>query len=150
MNHYNIIETNDELNLYNDCDFFSFSGEVHLAKVVSCYDGDTFYCIFKHNDNYKKFKIRTYGYDSPELKPSKLIPENERQEIKKKAKAAKYRLEELILNKNIFVFCKEFEKYGRILADIKLTLNDTKTINDIMIEEGHGYPYFGKTKHSPF
>ena len=150
MNNYNIIETNDELNKYDDCDFFSFNGEIHLAKVISCYDGDTFYCIFQCNGNYSKFKIRMYGYDSAEMKPSKSIPEDQRQEIKAKAIAAKHRLEELILNKNIYLFCKEFEKYGRILANVKLNLDDEKTINDIMVNEGHGYPYFGGTKSNDF
>jgi endonuclease YncB( thermonuclease family) len=86
------------------------------------------------------------GYDSWEMKPNKSLPENKRNELITKAHLAKQRLEELILNKNVYIFCKKFDKYGRILASVKLDLNDTKTINDIMIEENHGYVYFGGTK----
>jgi endonuclease YncB( thermonuclease family) len=52
-------------------------------------------------------------------------------------------LEELILNKNVYLLCKDFDKYGRILGVVKYNLSDKKTINDIMLEEGHGDPYFG-------
>ena len=42
------------------------------------------------------------------------------------------------------------DKYGRLLATLHYTENDaTKniySINDKMIESGHGYPYTGGTK----
>ena len=142
-----IIETAEELAQFDDCDYFTFDGQTHLVKVVKCYDGDTFYCIFKCNGKYSKFKIRMLGYDSYEMKPSKSIPEIERKEIKRRAKAAKERLEELILNKNVYLICHEFEKYGRILGTVKININDTKSVNELMVEEGHGYEYHGGTKH---
>jgi len=140
------IETINELDNCVDCEFFTFNGEIHLAKVVKCYDGDTIHCIFKYNGEYKKFIIRMYGYDSWEIKPSKQIPEPDRTNLKIKAINAKKRLEDLILNKNIYLYCKEFDKYGRLLANIKINIKDKKTINDIMVEEGHGYLYYGGTK----
>lgn len=141
-----INETIEELENCTDCPKFTFDGEVHLGKIISCYDGDTCHGVFKYNGEYKVFIIRMYGYDSPEMKPSKDIEENERNILIEKAHDAKHRLEELILNKCVYIFCKDFDKYGRILANIKLNLNDKKTVNDIMIEEGKGYPYFGGTK----
>lgn len=126
--------------------FFNFNNEIHLAKIVECYDGDTVYCIFKHDKKYTKFKIRMYGYDSPEMRPSKKIPEAERIIIKQNALLAKKRIEELILDKCVYLYCMEFDKYGRLLGNIKLNQKDEKTINDIMINEGYGSPYYGGTK----
>ena len=143
----NIIESHLELNNYNDdLPLFTLNDQIHLAKVVKCYDGDTIHCIFKHDGKYQKFNVRLYGYDSPEMKPPKSLPNRDIE--MNKAKLAKKRLEELLLNKNIYLFCGEFDKYGRLLATVKLNINDNKTINDMMIEEGHGYPYFGGTKQS--
>jgi len=148
----NILETEEELSKYSsknykdNIEIFSFKNQVHIAKIVDCYDGDTITCVFKHNGSYFKFKIRMLGYDSPEMKPSKKIPEEEREKIKELAIVAKKRLEELILNKNVYIFCDDFEKYGRILGTIKITLDDEKSVNDIMLEEGHGYSYNGGTK----
>lgn len=132
-----------------DTPLFGFKDEVHKAKVVKCYDGDTIYCCFKHNGCYSKFKVRMYGFDSPEMKPSRQIPNRIRNKIKKRAKAAKKRLEELILDKIVYLHCIDFGKYGRILGVVKLNSDDEKSINDIMIEEGHGYVYKGGTKRLP-
>jgi len=140
-----ICETEEELNNITNCDFFTFN-EVHLAKVIKCYDGDTAHCIFKFNDKYQKFKIRLSGYDSCEMKQSKNQDLNIRNELKLKANLAKEKLESLILNKNVYLFCQGQDKYGRILGIIKLNLNDNKSVNDIMIDGGFGYKYEGKTK----
>lgn len=144
MNNNNI--DNLDLCTYDNLDFFNFNGRVFEAKVLKCYDGDTIYCAFLFDGKYQKFKIRMFGYDSPEMRPKKTIEESVRIEIKKKAMEAKLRIEELILNKRVYLFCKEFEKYGRILCDVKINMDDNITINQIMINENHGYEYYGKTK----
>lgn len=143
-----IMETNEELSKCsnNNTPFFNFDNELHLAKVVYCYDGDTLHCIFKHDNKYQKFIIRMYGYDSEEIRQSKSLDEESRQQAKEKAYNARDRLAELVLNKNIYIICKKMDKYGRILAEIKLNLDDKKTINEIMVEEGHGYRYYGGLK----
>lgn len=132
----------------NDSIFFTFEGETHLAKITKCYDGDTVHCVFKHNGAYQKFHVRMDGYDSWEMRPNKSIPEPKRSELIQKANIAKERLQELILNKIVYVTCGTFDKYGRILGTIKLAVDDAKTVNDMMIEEGHGYVYHGGTKYS--
>ncbi len=148
INGQKIKETSKELNTCPvDTSFFTLDNEIHLAKVVKCYDGDSIHCIFKHNKTYFKFIIRMYGYDSPEMRPSKKIPTKERDIIKEKAMLAKKRLEELVLGKCIYLYCMKFDKYGRLLGTVKLNNNDKKTINDMMVEEGHGYPYYGGTKN---
>lgn len=136
----------EELEKITDCDLFTLDKEVHRAKVLSVYDGDTITVCFFYNNKYRKFHVRMYGYDCSEMKPSKTIPEDKRQEIKKSAIAAKKRLTELIGGKIIYLYCGEFDKYGRLLGRVKLTEQDDKYINDIMIEEGLGYSYLGGTK----
>jgi endonuclease YncB( thermonuclease family) len=144
----NIIETTEELDKCNidTIVFFNFKSQIHLARVVKCYDGDTIHCIFKCNNNYAKFKIRLSGFDAPEMKPKKNIIEELRIKERNAALEAKQRLENLILNKNVYLLCEDFDKYGRILATIKINLEDKESINDIMIKEHHGYVYNGGTK----
>lgn len=141
-------ETIDELNNYdkNNTEFFSLKGETHLSKIIKCYDGDTLHCIFKHNGKYQKFKVRMFGYDSAEMRPSKSIPEKIRKIEINKAILAKEKLSDLILDKLVFLECIGFDKYGRLLANVKLNIDDEITINDLMINEGYGVPYFGGTK----
>lgn len=141
----NIIETVEELNKYDtNTPFFTFNNEVHLAKVVKCYDGDTINCVFKHNNKYQQFKVRMLNYDAPELKPKKTI-QNREQEIKK-AQKSKKQLEKYLLNKCVYLYCNKFDKYGRLLAEVRLKPKDRKTINEKMVQGGYGVPYFGGTK----
>lgn len=145
--HYKVAENPKQLESYSTkTPYFSFNDEVHLTKVVKCYDGDSIYCVFKHNKKYSKFKIRMDGYDSPEMKPSRKLDDEIREDIKRRAKLAKQRIEELVLNQNVYLFCHDFDKYGRILGTVKINLDDNMTVNEIMVEEGHGYPYEGGTK----
>ena len=139
-------ETIDELNNCGIVPFFTFKGEKHLAKVVKCYDGDTIHCTFKHNGCYNTFKIRMFGYDTAEMRPSRSLSSDVRDEIKKRALDAKNRLSELILNKIVVLDIVGEGKYSRLLGIVKLNDNDESTINDIMVQEGHGKPYFGGSK----
>ena len=126
----------------DDISIFSLNGYSTQAKVVDVYDGDTCTIVFKWKGKYRKFKCRCYGYDSPEMKP-RLNIEN-RDEIKENAVKAKERLIELTAD-IVRVECMDFDKYGRLL--VKLYKNNNSLINDIMINEGHGYVYHGGTKH---
>lgn len=126
----------------DDISIFSLNGYSTQAKVVDVYDGDTCTIVFKWEGKYRKFKCRCYGYDSPEMKP-RLNIEN-RDEIKENAVKAKERLIELTTY-IVRVECMDFDKYGRLL--VKLYKNNNSLINDIMINEGHGYVYHGGTKH---
>ena len=134
------------LKCQNDVPYFDFAEQVHLCKVVKCYDGDTIHCIFKHDGEYYKFKIRMYAYDTPEMRPSRSIPTEIRNDEIYRAVKAKERLQELILNKIVYLYCKGYDKYGRILGVVKINENDEKSVNDLMVEEGYGKPYDGGTK----
>jgi len=142
-----IVKYNYDMNKLNninsdDISIFSLNGYSTQAKVVDVYDGDTCTIVFKWEGKYRKFKCRCYGYDSPEMKP-RLNIEN-RDEIKENAVKAKERLIELTAD-IVRLECMDFDKYGRLL--VKLYKNNNSLINDIMINEGHGYVYHGGTKH---
>lgn len=130
----------------NKIRYFTFKDQTFIAKSCSVYDGDTFSVLFLYKGELIKYKCRCYGYDSPEMKPL-LTKENRDEEIKL-AKKAKERFIEL-LNKSpnglIRIECFDFDKYGRILVNVYNDI-DIKSINNIMIDEGHGKPYFGGTK----
>lgn len=118
---------------------FSFDGEFHKCRVIDCYDGDTITVVFWHNRKYQQFKIRMMGYDSPE-KRSKNPAEKEA------ALQAKQYLEELILQKHVFLDCHKFDKYGRLLGTVYLNRFKGESVNQMMMDAGHGYPYLGGTK----
>jgi len=142
-----IDETDEELQKCSvDTPMFDFSNEVHLCVCVRVYDGDTVFVCFKHDGKYYQHRIRLYGLDSFELHPMRKIPKRVRNYIVKRAEKSKKRVEELILNKKIYLFCKEQDMYGRILGIIKMDINDEKSLNDMLVEEGHAYRYDGGTK----
>lgn len=140
---YNKLKT---INNPKDIDYFSFKGQIFYAKHCNIYDGDTFSIIFEYNGEFIKYKCRCMGYDSPEIKPSLNNPNREYE--KEIANKAKNRLEEL-LNKHetklVKIECLDFDKYGRLLV-YAWNMVDKTSINQIMIEEGHGKVYFGKKK----
>ena len=116
------------------------------CKVVDVYDGDTVTIILFNKLGYEKHKLRMYGYDSPEMKPRLDFPN--REEEKQKAILAKNYLSELILNKIVEFESMGYDKYGRLLGKLyKLnTFTNKIELNQLMINQGHGYPYFGGTK----
>ncbi len=142
----------------NSYSLFSLKGLITKAKLLANYDGDTGDILFIYDNKIMRMKARFYGYDSNEIKPP--LNDPKRDEIKKKAIEAKNRLWELCTSNNstklIKIKCCEFDKYGRLLIiafdenkDIN-GLNDTDlfdlSINKQMINEGHGYSYYGGTK----
>ena len=132
-------------------DFYSLDGKTFRAKVVDIYDGDTCTVVFKFNGIYTKYKVRMYGYDSSEMKPLKSHPE--RQKIILNARYAKKQLEDKILNKIVILKCGKWDKYGRLLGTIYtqhynfLCLHQIN-INDWMVEQDLGKPYFGGKKNT--
>ena len=127
---------------------FSFIGQSFIGIPTNIYDGDTLSILFIYNGNPIKYRCRCLGYDSPEMKP--LLSNVNRENEKVMAISAKNRFTEL-LNKSpegIIKFdCHEFDKYGRLLVEIWNQI-DEKSINEIMVEEGHGKKYDGGKKES--
>ena len=121
--------------------FFSFEGMTVSARVVDVYDGDTCTLLFKYNDKYYKFKLRMYGYDTPELKPRKTTPN--RDMIIMKARVARDALKNAVQNRIVRAEFTGKDKYGRLLGT--LYYKDCN-INKWMVTSGQGIPYFGGKK----
>ena len=130
----------------NNIPLFTFDGLKCYGKVVDVYDGDTFKVCIIYNNKIIKINCRALGYDCCEMKP-KLNIKNREEHIKK-AKKAKENFISLVKTKNNLVYlnCHKFDKYGRVLVTLYTNKFSKKSINDIMIETGHGIPYDGGKK----
>lgn len=125
----------------------SLEGYFSVAKVVSVYDGDTCRVVIPFKGEFYKWNVRLDGYDTPEMRPSRSKP-NRDAEIAAAKEAKKY-LMSLIMespNQIIYIKCKDFDKYGRLLASIYIHPDDNVSVNEIMVQKGHGYNYDGGTK----
>lgn len=125
----------------------SLDGYYSIAKVVSVYDGDTCRVVIPYKNDFYKWNVRLDGYDTPEMRPSKNKP-NRDKEIAAAKEAKKYLISQVMNTPDqlIFIKCKKFDKYGRLLADIFQNMGDTVSVNDLMVQNGHGYRYNGGTK----
>lgn len=119
----------------SDAEFFSLEGERN-ARISKVYDGDTVHAIFKVGNSYCKFKVRLSGIDTPEIKTKDA-------DEKKRALEARDWLHTKVFGKIVTLKCKEFDKYGRLLADI---ICDGTCLNQKMIDLNLGYAYDGGTK----
>jgi endonuclease YncB( thermonuclease family) len=151
-----------------DVPMFTLAGTTVPAKVISCYDGDTFCAAIPLEGKLWKFNCRMAGYDTPEMKPPMNRPGRELEKARAvKAKQAllsqicstitmdqeldKKSMDRAILgnNKIVQLRCKEFDKYGRLLVEIPLT-QGVGTVNAWMVENGYGYAYDGGKKDLTF
>lgn len=140
--------------------YFSLNNLCTFARLVDLHDGDTITCIIPLFNNYYKFKIRLNGIDTCEIT-------SKNDELKHKALLARQKVLQLLcknynldlnctkkdikqfLSENIYTIwikCYDFDKYGRLLADIYTSPNDIKSISTILIESHLAYSYTGQTK----
>ncbi|EAJ6685128.1 thermonuclease family protein, partial [Campylobacter coli] len=89
------------------------------AQVIRVIDGDT----IEISTNNKTSKIRFFGIDAPELK----------QNFGKQSKAA---LEKILKDKEVYIFSKNKDNYGRIVAIVKLKDVD---INQFLVSQGYAW-----------
>ena len=114
----------------------SLENQEVIGKVVSVYDGDTIKVVFLLADKLYKWNCRLDGVDTPELRTRNDLEKELGYRVRDK-------LREKILNKIVKIKCGEFDKYGRILVKVYKKNID---INQWMIDQGHGYPYYGGKK----
>lgn len=114
-----------------------------IPKIIECrctkvYDGDTIHVVNSAKYDGKlarfKWKVRLNGIDTPEIKDEKMH---------KRACAVRDKLAEKILGKIIRLDNIEYDKYGRLLADVYL---DNENIVDWLKKEGYGVEYAGGKK----
>ena len=122
----------------NDVDLFSFKGDAKKAKVVDVYDGDTIKVVFSVQDKLYKFNCRIQHVDTPEIRTKNKL---------EKQFGLKVRdiLRDKILGKIVNIVCDDFDKYGRLLIDIKL--EDT-LLSQWLISNDYAFEYDGGTKKS--
>ena len=104
-----------------------------ILFMSGCSDGDT--CL-GHDPQRISYKLRLLGIDAPEIK----TPLKKGQVWAKEAKA---RLNVLVSGKQNRVLFFGGDLYGRHLVII-YPINQSKSINETLIEEGHAFSYGGK------
>ena len=121
-----------------------FEYNVKVSRVV---DGDTIDGMVDLGFSvYRKIRIRLYGMNAPESRTRDL-------EEKARGLEAKYRLRDILEENDYEVILKSHGvgKFGRCLGELfyhkydESDLNEfvKVSINNQLVEEGHGVPYFG-------
>lgn len=126
----------DEVN--SDTEELSFENQVITGKVVSVYDGDTVKCVFPLNNKFYKWNCRINGIDTPEIRTRSKLE-------KEMGFKARDFVREKILKKMVEIHCGEFDKYGRLLVNIKL---DNQDMSELLISEGLAFKYDGGTRQN--
>jgi endonuclease YncB( thermonuclease family) len=131
------------------------------ARVVNIIDGDTLVCIIPYSNNFYKFRVRLHGIDTCEINSKNVFI------LKKAIQAKEYvftyltnysSVEEEVTNKTfiknylnnnvilIWIKCKHFDKFGRLLADVYNLNNLNESLSELLINNKLGYSYCGRTK----
>ena len=127
----------------NTVDLFEMGSELIPAKLLANYDGDTCKMAVEWRGVLGKITVRMNGYDSPEMKPPVNSPN--RETIKANAVKARDALKGYLDGVTWLRF-DGFDKYGRVLGTLFQKKEDTVSVNQKMIDDGHGYVYNGGTK----
>jgi endonuclease YncB( thermonuclease family) len=123
---------------------FSFNGMTFRCRVIKVYDGDTITCVINYNNNFYKIPIRLCGIDTSEKTSSNNI-------LRVRALKSRSRLVNLLDFDTspccmVTIVCKEFDKYGRTLADVYSDKSGKETVQTILISEKLAYMYGGNKK----
>lgn len=116
-----------------------FEGDIHVIKV---YDGDTITIATRvrgHGNEWYRFQVRLQGIDCPEMKTTNVIE-------KKIAMIARDFVSSKVLNKIITLSNIQYEKYGRLLADVFI---DGESLSESLLIARLAVRYSGKTKNAP-
>ena len=99
----------------------SLKSSAFEAIVTAVTDGDTIKIEYQN----KTIKVRLAGIDTPELK-QEFGPES------------KKTLEDKVLNKTVYIDGDKKDRYGRLIADLKI---GSRWINKELVEEGYAWHY---------
>lgn len=132
-------------------------GRSMLCRLIDVVDGDTIVCVIPLWGQYFKFNVRLNGIDTCEIKSKDQI-------LRERAiKAREYVVRRLLNSQNIsdrkgtqrhlqetvvfvYLHCYDFDKYGRLLADVYVDEKSKITLSDEMLHEKLAYPYDGCKK----
>jgi endonuclease YncB( thermonuclease family) len=140
---------------------FSFNGQTTLCRLVDIIDGDSLVVILPVLNNYYKYHIRINGIDTCEIKSknqdNKTLALQARCELlniitknNHNFDISKDKIKE-ILNSDIYILyleCGEFDKYGRLLANVYLDDSKQISLSEHLINKNLAYIYTGNTKLS--
>lgn len=107
----------------------------YKALIIDVYDGDTVTALIDLGLHVKiQGRIRLKGINTPELHGARRAD----------GLISKARTEELVLNKEVIIktYRDKQEKYGRWLGEIFMNETDTKSVNQILLDEGLAVPYY--------
>lgn len=108
---------------------------IYKAQIIDVYDGDTVTALIDLGLHVKvQAKIRLKGINTPELRGAR----------REEGLTSKARMEELVLNKQVIIktYKDKLEKYGRWLGEIFINETDTKSVNQVLLDEGLAVPYY--------
>jgi endonuclease YncB( thermonuclease family) len=146
---------------------FSLAGQKLIGRVVGVYDGDTMTVVLPIFNQVFKFSVRLDGIDTCEMKSKSDTNKN----LAKSAKTCvmehlirAYSLQQPLQDDKHFfdnhivlvrVECHEFDKYGRLLANVypvcdtssssKTSFSD-ESLSTTLLNQHLAYSYAGKTK----
>ena len=137
-------------NVYQDCTYdntpaYTYEHMRKMVKVLRVLDGDTVdIALQEETGKIFKHRVRLYGIDTPEKRPSASDPEREK-EIAASKRSSEALMDRLKENDNLVIalFYKA-DKYGRLMCTFYDKQGDD--INQWMVKSGFAYEYFGKTK----
>lgn len=120
---------------YNDPVMASTHIDV-MAKIVKVSDGDTVHAVFKNPETniIHKYKIRLEGINTPELNST-----NKDEVIK--AYKAKQVVEQMILNKHVYLKINGHDVYNRLLGTIYI---NNINLNKYLIDNNYAKKYIKK------
>lgn len=135
-----------EASTYENTPEFTLEKMKAVVKIIRILDGDTVDIALLHPDSQHiyRHRVRLYGIDTPEKRPSKDNPHREA-EIAASKRATDALRQRLLENDNhVLALFHKKDKYGRDLATFYH--KDGSVINDWMIREGYAYAYDGGKK----
>jgi len=121
----------------------------YRCLVLRVVDGDTVMLLQdKGQHAYNVLKVRLAGIDAPEKRP-RVGNAKQKEHEKRLADAAARRLEDLIGGQEVIIRTEKTGKFGRWLASIEAPsgdipveiVNQPKSANQILLEEGHAVVY---------
>ena len=146
----------------NTTPYFSLSGQKLWGRVVSLYDGDTLTIALNVFGGIYKFSVRMNGIDTCEIKSkneknkelacfarSRILSLITEKDVSETSTWNDRRKINNILNKSMYfvwVECFDFDKYGRLLANIYKYENSQEHFSQILLREKLAYEYKGDTK----
>ena len=128
------------INEYNDAPFFTLKNNCCEGKVVHVYDGDTIHVIMETFGTVFKWRCRIAHIDCPELRTRNA-------EEKSQGYIARDVVRDLLMNKIVRLKCLDFDKYGRLLVEITVCIDEKDVLlHEWLIANNYAQPYEGKTK----